>query len=325
LRPRREGSPLGGTDVCCFDGVSDQNARPQILANQCQQPLVAHLAAHASHQDVVLNRVEEFRQVQIDGDAVAVPGMGLYPPQCSVGGAPRSEAEARIREPWIEQRPQDLRDGLLDDAVHYRWDAEQALATVGLGDRHPPHRLRPIRALAQGLADLRPVQTCALGKVLDAHPVNAGSTLVGLHPLPCPAYVLTRQDPLHQIVVQGWLRDLTPHHVSPRRAQRRGRAIHGSALTSHVRPFASRPFHDRAATMASADFCPVTPDVAARRAARIAVGSGGDSSAFALALRPVPLATTAPVGFDGVSSPFGLGLSSTPVGARAARETDLPG
>lgn len=81
----------------------------------------------------------------------------------------------------------------------------------------------------------------------------------------------------------------------------------------------------RLATMPSADFCPVTPDVAARRAARIAVGSGGDSSAFALALRPASLATTAPVGFDGVSSPFGLGLSSTPVGARAARETDLPG
>ena len=81
----------------------------------------------------------------------------------------------------------------------------------------------------------------------------------------------------------------------------------------------------RWATMPSADFCPVTPSVAARRAARVTVGSGGDSSAFALARRPAPLATTAPVGFDGVSSPFGLGLSSTPVGARAARETDLPG
>jgi hypothetical protein len=37
------------------------------------------------------------------------------------------------------------------------------------------------------------------------------------------------------------------------------------------------------------------------------------------------MATTAPLGFDGDSSPFGLGLSSTPVGTRTARETDLPG
>ncbi|MCP5198166.1 MAG: hypothetical protein H6974_15530 [Gammaproteobacteria bacterium] len=77
--------------------------------------------------------------------------------------------------------------------------------------------------------------------------------------------------------------------------------------------------------MPSADFCPVTPSVAARRAARVTLGSGGDSSPFGLALSPAPLATTAPVGFDGVSSPFGLDLSSTPLGARAARETDLPG
>jgi hypothetical protein len=51
----------------------------------------------------------------------------------------------------------------------------------------------------------------------------------------------------------------------------------------------------RLATMPSADFCPITPGVAARRAARVAVGSGGTSSAFALALRPAPLATSAPL------------------------------
>jgi len=77
--------------------------------------------------------------------------------------------------------------------------------------------------------------------------------------------------------------------------------------------------------MASADFCPITPDVAARRAARVAVGSGGDASTFALGLKPAPMATTAPVGFDGASGPFGPALSSTPIAARTAGETDLPG
>ena len=79
------------------------------------------------------------------------------------------------------------------------------------------------------------------------------------------------------------------------------------------------------ATMPSADFCPITPDVAAQRAARVTVGSGGDSGAFAPGLSPAPMAITAPVGFDGDSGPFGPALSSTPVAAQTARETDLPG
>ena len=36
------------------------------------------------------------------------------------------------------------------------------------------------------------------------------------------------------------------------------------------------------ATMPSADFCPITPDVTARRAARVTLGSGGNPSAFGI-------------------------------------------
>jgi hypothetical protein len=45
----------------------------------------------------------------------------------------------------------------------------------------------------------------------------------------------------------------------------------------------------RLATIPSADFCPITPDVAARRAVRATVGSGGSSTAFAVALNPAPI------------------------------------
>jgi hypothetical protein len=65
--------------------------------------------------------------------------------------------------------------------------------------------------------------------------------------------------------------------------------------------------------------------VTARRAVRVTVGSGGSSSASTLALSPAPMATTAPLGFDGNSDPFGPALSSTPVGTRTASGTDLPG
>ena len=100
------------------------------------------------------------------------------------------------------------------------------------------------------------------------------------------------------------------------------------ARLSRCRRFRPSPcpthYGGRLATTPSADFCLVTPSVAARRAARVAVGSGGNSSTFALGLSPAPMTTTATLGFDGDSSPFGLALSSTPVAARTASETELP-
>jgi hypothetical protein len=81
---------------------------------------------------------------------------------------------------------------------------------------------------------------------------------------------------------------------------------------------------ERLATMPSADFCPIPPGVTAERAVRVAVGSGGQSTAFAVALSPAPVATLATVGFDGNSSPFALALSSTPMATRTASGTDLP-
>ena len=64
----------------------------------------------------------ELRQIQIDGDAVAFANEALYLPNRSMGGASRPEAEARIREPRIEDRPQHLGDGLLDHPVGDRGD-----------------------------------------------------------------------------------------------------------------------------------------------------------------------------------------------------------
>ena len=72
------------------------------------------------------------------------------------------------------------------------------------------------------------------------------------------------------------------------------------------------------ATTPSADFCSITPGVATERAARVVAGSGGDSAAFAVALSPAPMTTTATLGFDGVSVPFEPGLSSTPIAAHTA-------
>jgi hypothetical protein len=49
----------------------------------------------------VLNVVEEFRHVQIDGDAVASPNVALYLPQRSMGGASRSPTASVYASPRV--------------------------------------------------------------------------------------------------------------------------------------------------------------------------------------------------------------------------------
>jgi hypothetical protein len=97
----------------------------------------------------------------------------------------------------------------------------------------------------------------------------------------------------------------------------RGRRFRPSPCPTH--------YGGRLATMPSADLCPITPDVAARRAAWVTVGSGGNSGAFATTLSPAPMATIASLGSDRDSSAFRLALSSTPIETRTACGTDLPG
>ena len=180
---------LGRADHRRLNGLTDLGSCPQVTTDQCQQPVVAHLSGHADHQDIVPHVVEELRQVQIDGDAVAGLDVTLYLPERSVGGASWSKAEARFRKPRIEKRPNDLCNGLLDHLVHDRGDVQLPFASAGLQDSEPSHRLRLIGAITQGVADRGPVQTCVLGEVLDGHPVAAGRHLVGHHPLPCPLQV----------------------------------------------------------------------------------------------------------------------------------------
>ena len=95
-----------------------------------------------------------------------------------------------------------------------------------------------------------------------------------------------------------------------------------SARLTLCRQFRPSPcpthYGGRSATSPSADFCSITHGVATERAARVVTGSGGDSAAFAEALSPAPMTTTATLGFDGGSVPFEAGLSSTPIAAQTA-------
>jgi hypothetical protein len=60
-------------------------AGAKVLANQAQQALVAHLGGHPGHQDVVVDVVEKFRQVEVHRDAIAGLHQSLYLSQGSMG------------------------------------------------------------------------------------------------------------------------------------------------------------------------------------------------------------------------------------------------
>ena len=83
-----------------------------------------------------------------------------------------------LREGRVEQRLQDLQEGLLDEPVEHRRDAELALAAAALGDRQPSHRLRLVASREQLLAEPRPVHAQVGGSSLHRHPVDAGTALV---------------------------------------------------------------------------------------------------------------------------------------------------
>jgi hypothetical protein len=56
----------------------------------------------------------------------------LYLLRCSVGGAAWSKAETRFRESGIENRREDLQDGLLDQAIAHVWDGYRRLHIVAM-------------------------------------------------------------------------------------------------------------------------------------------------------------------------------------------------
>ena len=151
----REGAALRRSQLAGLNIVIDQYARPQVATDEGQQSLVVYPSGHAGHQDVVIDVVEELRQVEIDCDAIAGLDVGFYLLERAVGGAFRSEAETRFGELRIEYRRHDLRDGLLDDPINNGRDAQRAFAPTRLRDTDPSYRLGLIAAIAEALADRR--------------------------------------------------------------------------------------------------------------------------------------------------------------------------
>ena len=96
-----------------------------------------------------------------------------------------TKAEARLGEVRVEDRREDLLDGLRDQPIENGRYPEQANPSAhGLRDLYPPHGLRLVAAVQQGLTDGGPVLPREGHEVVDGHAVDAGGSPVGLHLLP---------------------------------------------------------------------------------------------------------------------------------------------
>ena len=160
--------------------VSTMTPGAQVSPDQGQQTFVADLSGHPRDQDVMLDAVEEFRQVHIDAMTVSGADVGLYLLGCSVGGAAWSKAEARFRESGIEDRREDLQDGLLHQAIDHVGYAEMSLGAIRFGNRLPPGRTRLASSFQELSAHFRPLGPERGLESVQGDPVGARGSAVSL-------------------------------------------------------------------------------------------------------------------------------------------------
>jgi hypothetical protein len=98
---------------------------------------------------------------------------------------------------------QHLQHRLLDESIQHRGDAQLSHSSVRLGDFNPPHRLRLVGPVQKLYSDGWPV-LFQVRDTADGHPIDARTTVVGLHPLYCVLQILSFNDFLHQSVGARW-------------------------------------------------------------------------------------------------------------------------
>ena len=166
--------PLGGR----ADQPILQHARGQEAADQPEQAFVGHPFGHQTHQDVVIDPIEELLQIEIDHDVEARADVVLRTLHRPMSRASGPEPVARVRETGVPIPLQHLHRRLLDEAVEHRRHAERTNAARCFRYLHPPHRLRCVAAVEKPGPDLGPVVLQVIAQVIDCHAVEAGRPFV---------------------------------------------------------------------------------------------------------------------------------------------------
>ena len=104
-----------------------------------------------------------------------------------------------VGEGRIDQRLQDLQQGLLDQPIRHRRDPQFPHPATRLGDLHPAHRLGPVTSRLQFLSDARPLGLERLPRLRNRQPIDPRTATIGLDPFPGRNQVRSREHLRQQV------------------------------------------------------------------------------------------------------------------------------
>src|ERR1022692_4131375 len=174
---------------------------PQVLPDQPQHPFVPDYAADPAHQNVVIDVIEELRDVDIHHPVLPFLRVLLCGSHGVLCLAPRSKSVARLAELWIEDRRQHLQHHLLNKPILSRRDSQHPRAAARLGDFDPPYRARNVSPVQQLRPNLFPVRLKMLLQFLRRHPVDPRCPFVPRHRFQSSRPVFVRNGFFHQVLV----------------------------------------------------------------------------------------------------------------------------
>ena len=117
-------TPLGRPLPSLPADAPAHHARLEEAAHDAQQAFVVKAPGQAGHQDIVVHPVEDLLQIEIDHDVVALGDAAARLGKRGMRPAPRAKAEARPRKRRVEDRLEDLQNGLLHQTIDHRRDAQ---------------------------------------------------------------------------------------------------------------------------------------------------------------------------------------------------------
>ncbi|MNC15113.1 hypothetical protein D3C75_629150 [compost metagenome] len=125
--------------------------------------------------------IEELLQIEIDYPVIPRTDIVLSLFHCLMGRASGPEPIAVIAERRIPLPLQFLHHRLLDKAIDYRRDTQQAFAAAGFRDAHSSHRGWAVTAGQQLRFQFRPVVFQVVRQLACAHAVTSRRTFIGFH------------------------------------------------------------------------------------------------------------------------------------------------
>jgi hypothetical protein len=190
---RRERPALRRSFVALHDHAVVHDASVEVSPNQPQYGLVVYPLGQPIHEHVVIDPVEELLQIDIHHHPPAFLHMALCLQHGIVCASARPEAVARFGERRINQRLQDLQQGLLNQSIGHGRYSQFPHATPGLGDLHPAYRLWPVTTRLQIFPDPGPFGLEILGRGFDRQSIHPSTAAIGLDAFPRPDQIRSRE------------------------------------------------------------------------------------------------------------------------------------